>query len=45
MKCLIHEHRDATVLIGVRGTVSSPNIFQSIISSVFNWQTKHAQIH
>jgi len=42
MKHLIHEHREATVLIRVKGTVSSPNIFQSIINSVFNWHTKHA---
>jgi len=43
MKRLIHERRDATVLIGERWTVSSPNIFQSLISYVFNWHTKHAQ--
>jgi hypothetical protein len=45
MKRLIHEQRDATVLIGVKRTMSSPNTFQSIISSELNWHTKHAQKH
>jgi hypothetical protein len=42
MKSQIHEHRDPTMLIRVKGIVSSPNTFQSIISFEFNW---HPNMH
>ena len=45
MKHLIHEHRDATVLIRVKGTIRSLNSFQSKISSEFNWHTEHTHTH